>query len=219
MKLANLVYEIVKDAIEFPSGFNFDGFIRGDYDEDRDFSSQISFAFNYVNLAFARLYTGQKNILKITKKISNENGYIEMKEGEVLAVVDGLKPDYEKVSYHLFMDGIAVEKDYVGKVVYIEYRPLIPHFDMESIREQTWDEDNEVTYKVIDVDLEQYGINEEMCAYVKEYCKGGLLEYLSPDLSNRHVQMAEAYFSNLKTRITEYPIRRIVDRVGSGGAW
>ena len=217
MKLGSLVYEIVRDAIEFPSGFNKEGFIRGDYDNDRDFSSQISFAFNYVNLAFTRLVTSKKTLLKITKKISDETGYIEFKDGEITAIVTNMSREYERVNFHDFNEGVAIEKEYIGKPIYIEYRPAIPHFDLESIRDQALDEDNEETIVEVEIDLEQYGITDEMCAYVKEYAKGGLMEYLSPELSSRHVQMAESYFSALKTRYTAYPQRKVEDRFGGGG--
>lgn len=217
MKLGSLVYEIVRDAIEFPSGFNKEGFIRGDYDEDRDFNSQISFAFNYINLAFSRLVSSKKTLLKVVAKTSNDAGYIEFKDGEVISVVSDMGREYERVNFHTFLDGIAIEEAYVGKAVVIEYRPYIPRFDIESIRDQALDSDNEETIVEVEVDLEQYGISDEMCSYVKEYAKGGLMEYLSPELSARHTQMAENYFSALKTRYTDFPQRKIEDRFGTGG--
>ena len=219
MKLGSLVYEVVKDAIEFPSGFNKEGFIRGDYDEDRDFNSQISFAFNYINLAFSRLLTSKKTLLKVVKKISDEAGYIEFKEGEVISVVSGLGRDYERVNFATYGEGIAVEKEYVQKVIYVEYRPYIPHFNLESIRDQALDEDNEEIIVEVEIDLEQYGLTDEMCSYVKEYAKGGLTEYLSPELSQKHIQMAENYFTQLKTRYTDYPQRKIENRFDDGGVF
>ena len=219
MELASLAYEIARDSIEFPSGFNKEGFVRGDYDHDRDFNSQISFAFNYINLAFARLVTGKKTLLKVVPKISDDQGYIEFNDGEVIAVVSGLGRDYERVNFLTYGDGIAVEKAYVQKVVYVEYRPAIPHFDIESIRDQALDEDNEEIIVEVEIELEQYGITDEMCNYVKEYAKGGLMEYLSPDLSQKHTQMAENYFAALKTRYTDFPQRKIEDRFGGGGVF
>ena len=219
MKLASLAYEIARDSIEFPSGFNKEGFVRGDYDRDRDFNSQISFAFNYINLAMSRLVTGKKTLLKVVPKISNDQGYIEFKDGEVIAVASGLGRDYERVNFMVYGEGIAVEKAYVQKVVYVEYRPMIPRFDIESIRDQALDEDNEEIIVEVEVDLEQYGITDEMCSYIKEYAKGGLMEYLSPDLSQKHTQMAENYFAALKTRYTDFPQRKIEDRFGGGGVF
>lgn len=217
MKLGSLVYEVVRDAIEFPSGFNKNGFIRGDYDEDRDFNSQISFAFNYVNLALTRLVTEKKTLLKVTSKTSDAAGYIEFSDGEITSVVTDMSRDYKRVNFHTFLNGIAVEEAYVGKPLVIEYRPNIPHFDMASIRDQTLDEDNDEIYVEVSVELKDYGISDEMCSYVKEYAKGGLMEYLSPELSQRHTQMAENYFSKLKTRYTEFPQRNIEDRFNGGG--
>lgn len=216
MKLADLAYEVARDSIEFPSGFNKYGFVRGDFDDDRDFSTQISFAFNYINLAFARLFSSKKNLLKIVKKTPSATGYFDFADGEVTAIVSDLSRDYERVHFKPFGDGFAVEEDFASKVVYVEYRPFIPHFDLSSIREQAL-EDNRVVFEEVDVELEDYGINDEMCAYVKEYAKGGLMEYLSPDLSQKHTQMAENYFSMLKTRHTDYPQRKIEDRLGVGG--
>lgn len=219
MKLGNLVYEVVRDAIEFPSGFNKEGFIAGSYDDDRDFSSQISFAFNYINLAFIRLVTERKTMLKIAKVATDGSGYVEFKSGEVISIVSDLGSAYKRVHFVNYSDGVAVEKNYASKIVYIEYRPFIPHFDLESIRNQTLDEDNEPIIVEVEIDLEQYGVTDEMCAYVKEYAKGGLLEYLSPDLSARHTQMAESYFNKLKTRYTDFPQREVEDDFSGGGAF
>ncbi len=217
MKLANLAYEVVRDAIKIDGGINFDVFIRGDYDSDRDYSSQISFAFNYINLAFSRLLTSKKTLLKLTDAVSDDNGYIDFDDGEITAIVSEISPLYEKVAFHNYQNGVAIEKKYVGKTVFIEYRAYIPHFDIESIRHQTLDDDNEETYEEVEIDLKDYGITDEMCSYVKEYAIGGLTEYLSPELSQRHIQMAESYFSALKTRYTEYPQRKIEDKFG--GDW
>ena len=42
MRLAVLIYECVKDSINFASSISFDSFIMGDFDDDRDFETQIS---------------------------------------------------------------------------------------------------------------------------------------------------------------------------------
>lgn len=219
MKLAELAYEAVKDSVQFDSGINFDGFIRGDYDQDRDFSEQISFAFNYINLAFSRLFTSKKTLLKVVKKYAEDSGYLEFTDGEIISIVNNQAPNYERVKFKPFANGVAIEKGYIGVVLYVEYRPYIPHFDMDDIRQQTLDDDNEETYEEIEIDLEDYGITDEMCSYVKEYVKGGLTEYISPDLSQRHTSLAESYFSNLKTRYTDYPQRKIEMTFNGGGAW
>ena len=220
MKAADLVYEIVRDAIEFPSGFNKEGFIEGLYDDDRDFSSQISFAFNYVNLGLTRLVTNKKTMLKVIHKMADSTGYIEFKDGEIINVVSCVRPrDYKRVAFKPFGDGIVVEGKYVSRIVYIEYRPYIPHLDMDSIRKQTLNDDNEIQYEEIEINLESYGVTDEMCAYVKEYAKGGLMEYLSPELSQKHTQMAENYFSNLQTRYTNFPQKAVEDVFNGGGAF
>lgn len=219
MKLANLAYEIVRDAIEFPSGFNKEGFIRGEYDSDRDFSSQISFAFNYINAAFNKLTTAKKTKLKSATKTSDSIGYIGFTDGEITSVVSKATPDYKLVRYKTCGDGIAIERTYIQKPIIIEYRPTIPHFALEDIRSQEMDDDDELYYEEVEIELNDYGITDEMCAYVKEYAKGGLLEYLSPELSQKHIMMAESYLSNLKTRYTEYPQREVEDAFRGGGAW
>lgn len=219
MKLADLVYEIAKDSIEFKSGFNFEGFIRGDYDDDRDFSTQISFAFNYINLAFSRLRSMEKTILSIGEATTDQSGYAEFTDGDITAVVDRPRAGYHNVGFFPFGKGIAVEHDFAGKIIFIEYRKYIPHFTLDSIRKQTLDENGKETYEAIDVDLTDFGITDDMCSFVKEYAKGGLTEYLSPELSNRHTQMAEAYFASLKTQYTKFPQREIVDVIEGGGAF
>lgn len=219
MKLGSLIYEVVRDAIEFPSGFNKIGFIRGDYDNDRDFSSQISFAFNYVNLAFTRLSTEGKTLLMTTLKTSDASGYVGVTEGEVISVVQGSLRRYNRVHFRSFENGIAVEPDYVGKELIVEYRPFIPRFDINSIRKEIIDEDKRVTNEEVEIELKDYGVTDDMCSYVKEYAKGGLMEYLSPDLSSKHMQMAESYFRSLKTRYTDFPQMEVEDRFFGGGAF
>ena len=209
MKLATLAYEIARDAIENPSGFNFEGFVRGDYDNDRDYSSQISFAFNYINLFFARLLTERKTKLKIAKAVSDANGYIEFPDGKVTAVVDAVSPHYQNVRFFEYLNGIALEKKWVSKVVSIEYRPLIPHFSLEDIRKLSTDAENDAMYEEVVINLEDYGITDEMCAYVKEFAKGGLMEYLSPELSEKHAQKAEGYLNRLPVQHTQFPQREI----------
>lgn len=219
MKLANLAYETVKDAIEFPSGFNKDGFIRGEYDSDRDFNSQISFVFSYLNLAFTRLFTEKKTLLKTTEKTSDATGYIEFQDGEITSIASSKTRDYRCVDFKPFMDGVAIEPCFVSKPVTIEYRKFIPSFSLESLRTQTLDENEHIYNEEVDIELKDYGITDEMCAYAKEYAKGGLMEYLSPELSQKHTQMAESYFANLETRYTDYPPNRVDDVVQGGGVW
>jgi len=232
MKLALLAFEIVRDSIEFPSGITEEGFIRGDYDNDRDFSAQISSAFNYINLAFSRLVTSKKTILKVTTAAPYSTGYIEFTLGNITAIVDTLHPDYTNVRNTPYSNGVAIESKFIipfiengknvtdssGNVVYlplyIEYRPKVPHFDLESIRKQGVDENNEEEIQEIEINLEDYGITDEMVPYIKEYCKGGLIEYLSPDLSQKHYQIAESYFADLKTQYTHFPQRHVDTSIG-----
>lgn len=218
MKLADLAYEVARDSIEFPSGFNKDGFIGGEYDNDRDFSSQISFAFNYINLAFSRLVTARKTLLAVEKTTSDADGLISFNKGDVTAVATSDGPDYERVRFRQLGNGkVEVGRPYSSRVLYVEYRPYMPRFALADVRKQSLDGDGVPYYAEVDVDLAQYGISDEMCSYVKEYAKGGLLEYLSPDLSQKHVQMAENYFASLKTQHTEYPQRKVDDLFCGGG--
>lgn len=216
MRLAVLAYEIARDAIEVSSGFNFDSFVRGDYDEDRDYKQQISFAFNYINLALGLLESNRKTILKMAVEKSNENGYIAFDKGGVTAVVDSLAPSYNHVHWKPFDEGIAVEESYVEKDVFVEYRPHIPHFDLEDIREQKF-VDGELTNEEIRIDLSEYGVNDVMCSFIKEYAKGGLMEYLDPSLSQTHVSLASSYISSLRTRYSEFP-PKVANRFDFGGA-
>ncbi len=222
MNLANLVFEIVKDAIEIPnSSITFDSFIEGDFDDDRDFSSQISYAFKYINLAFARLRSLNKTLLKTTSVTPDSTGYIEFEDGEITAVVNRIRSNYRRISFYPYSDGIAIRPGAVqdGAPVFIEYRPNIPYFTLSDIRTESTDDTGETVYVEVEIDLADYGITDEMAQYVKEYASAGLMQYLSPDMSSQGIQMAEAHFAALKTRYTNYPQREIVNKIGSGGAW
>ena len=165
------------------------------------------------------MVTGRKTLLKTIQKISDESGYIKFDEGEVIAVVSDLGNAYERVHFAPYSEGIAIEKSYVQKAIWVEYRPAIPHFDIESIRDQITNDDNDVEIVEVEVELLDFGVTDEMCNYVKEYAKGGLMEYLSPDLSQKHTQMAESYFSSLKTRYTEFPQRKVENLFDGGGVF
>lgn len=203
MRLAELAYEVAKDSIEFPGAINFIGFVRGDYDEDRDYSQQISSAFNYINLAFSRLITDKKTLLFVDKETSDDGGYIDMGGDKVTAVIDMPNPNYSNLRFMEYGNGIAIEKP--GAEVYVEHRKTIPHFALDSIRKDGLDDDGKATTVENEIELKDYGITDEMCSYVKEYAKGGMTEYISPSISQTHINMAESYFAKLKTMHTNYP--------------
>ncbi len=216
MRLAVLAYEIARDAIEVSSGFNFDSFIRGDYDDDRDYKQQISFAFNYINLALSLLESNRKTLLKIASERSDDKGYVGFIKGEITAVVNSLAPNFEHVHWKPFADGFVVEEAYVGKDIFVEYRPRIPHFGLDSIRVQKF-VDGDLTNAETKIDLNDYGVTDVMCSFIKEYAKGGLMEYLDPSISQTHVSLASSYISSLRTRYSEFP-PRVANRFGFGGA-
>ena len=229
MRLAQLIYKISRNIMQTtPDGFSFNAFIQGDFDTDPDYSSQIAFAFDYANLAFQRLYTARKTKLKSALRfpITGTGGFLPFEEGEVTAVYR-FSPDGGYVTYPfkpfraLGKRGVAVDRaalicDREGKSIplWVEYRPYIPHFDIEDIRQEGLDPINELETIEKEVDLEQYGLTDEMCAYVAEYAEGMLMENASPELSARHVNMAEAYFTGLKTEHTEFPQPRVSGKWG-----
>ena len=100
--------------------------------------------------------------------------------------------------------------------VLIEYRANIPLFELEDVRQEGVDEAGYPTVKEKEIDLEGYGVTDEMCAYVIEYAEAMLMENVSPDLSNKHLNYAENYFARLKTRHTGYP-QTHVSKIG--GIW
>ena len=208
MRLAELAYECVKDAIGTSEGITFDGFVAGDYDSDREFAMQISSAFSCINLAFARLVTGRKIPYRLDECVVSD-GKVPFSKGRILNVVDRLGEGYVRLPFRTTgnANDVVITDDVAARLakVFVEYEPSIPHFTIDSIRKASYDGIGEPETVEERIDLEAlYGIDGQMCEYVKEYCKGAMVEYVSPDSSKWHTQLAERYFSELENRGTQF---------------
>lgn len=212
MRLAELAYECVKDSINFASSISFDSFIQGDFDEDRDYETQISGVFSCMNLAFSRLAAGTKIPLKLEECDVSKNGLIEFSKGRVVNCVDTIYGGYVRIPFRTTgdADSIALQGPIPrNRKAWVEYEPRVRHFTMDDIRVERLDEDDEAVFaeqtaeKNVDL-LQEYGIDEVMCDYVKEFVKGTLMEYISPDLARWHLNLAEQYMRELRTKTTAY---------------
>ncbi len=80
MQLSKLVYEVVKNVKYLEdTGFTYEAFVRGEYDNDLDYKNSINNAFSPINEAIHRL--SDRN--KIKHKIeligkANNNGIIDL---------------------------------------------------------------------------------------------------------------------------------------------
>ncbi|MCI1244469.1 MAG: hypothetical protein LKG11_00715 [Bacilli bacterium] len=208
MRLAQLAYECVKDSINFESGITLDGFIQSDFDSDRDFAMQISSVFSYINLAVSRLATNQKIPSKI-EECDVADGKVSFAKGRILNLVDKLSDGYARIPFRTTGDsfGVAIIDDEFSFLlkVFVEYVPEVPHFTMDSIRTASTNESGEATMAETKVDLmAEYGIDNQMCDYIKEFVKGGMLEYISPDSNKWHTNLSEQYFAAIRNRSTSF---------------
>lgn len=226
MRLAQLAYRVIRNNMQNPpEGLSFNAFVSGYHDQDPDYVSQISFAFEYIDRALQRLVTEKKTKPMVFKAAPNHIAFVPFDKGEVTAVVLPKRDGYESLNWHEAEGGIVVSplvyaKGEDGKrtpaLVCIEYRAAIPLFELEDIREEALDADGYPITKEREIDLEDYGVTDEMCAYVIEYAEAMLMENVSPDLSAKHLNYAETYFARLKTRYSGYP-QTHVSKIG--GIW
>ena len=217
MRLAVLIYECVKDSINFASSISFDSFIMGDFDDDRDFETQISGVFSCANLAFSRLAAGMRIPLKLEECDVGEDGFVPFSKGRVVNAVDQPGQGYRRIPFRTSGDSFGIVlvagAPSNGKV-WLEYEPELPHWSMSDIREERLDESNEWVMAEKEIDLMDYGIDRVMCDYVKEFVKGTLLEYVSPDSAKWHLNLAEQYMKELRPRTTAFYQGSVMDAQG-----
>ncbi len=79
-------------------------------------------------------------------------------------------------------------------VIVAEIRRTIPHFSMNDIV-KAYLEDNEVIDN--NIELEQFGITNQMCDYIKEFVKSEINESIAPDMAIVYNNRAEAYFADI----------------------
>lgn len=217
MKLSKLVYECVRDSVQLPNtNVNYVSFVNGDYDTSKDYIRQIANVFGALNLAISRLWDNNK-ISYSTKEVDVIDNGFDFLEGEVINVVEIYKDSFKRYEFRSMDFGkkiILFTDDEMPKKVIVEYRKTIPHFDMEDIKQVELDEDNKLIVVDENIELEDYGITNNMCSYLKEFVAAQLTEYIDPTMSNNHNNRAEQYFNSLKQASTSFYQRNIKVKVG-----
>lgn len=206
MKLSRLIFECVKDSINIPN-FNFDefSFLAGDFNTSKDYSSQISGVFDSVNLALARLYDSNK-ISYATEEMTIESNNFKFDKGEIVNIVVPYKSSYRRLEFRTLEFGTRI-KIFETKMplnILVEFKKRIPHFTEIDLKSIVLDEENKIIVQDNNIELLEYGITDYMCAYIKSFVKGQLMEYLAPDLANMHNNRAEQYFQNIQKASTAF---------------
>ena len=219
MKLAGLIYAALS-SIDGISQAEFCSAVFGPIDRSDDQGSQtlasggelferISSALSAINLGLQRLFTSGKTLLKTTVVYPISSSEIKFQNGVVTAVVTDSGRGH-RISFKAIPDGVLVDRKDIPSspmksALLIEYRPSIPFFTLDDIRELSIGDENEPEYVEKEVNLLDYGVTDEMCAYLIEYAKGQMYEIISPDLAAMHINNAEAYIASLKTVYTSFP--------------
>ena len=189
MQLSKLVYEVVKNVKYLEdTGFTYEAFVRGEYDNDLDYKNSINNAFSPINEAIHRL--SDRN--KIKHKIeligkANKNGIIDLGTlaydiNKIINVFSLLNGNYVHVEFREFGKDKLLVTSNSDNELYLEYIQDICHFSKDDIYFFT---DNNNIIEKKDVDLKKdYGITETMCSYIIEYAAGRLLEPIAPELAN-----------------------------------
>lgn len=210
MKLSELVFEIVKNVKYLEeSSFNYEAFIRGEFDQDPDYANSINNAFAPLNEAIHRLSDLNKIKFKIEEIQStpDKNGLIDISSltydiKKIVNVFSLNSGEYTHIEFREFgKDKLLLFNASNFNNFYIEYIQDIKHFSKLDIY---FIEDSNSTLDKRDVELKEIGINETMCSYIIEYCQGKLLEPIAPELANLHLTRAEQYFNDLDTQQTSF---------------
>lgn len=217
MQLSKLVYEVVKNVKYLEdTGFTYEAFVRGEYDNDLDYKNSINNAFSPINEAIHRL--SDRN--KIKHKIeligkANNNGIIDLGTlaydiNKIINVFSLLNGDYVHVEFREFGKDKLLVTSNSDNELYLEYIQDICHFSKEDIYFFT---DNNNIIEKKDVDLKKdYGITETMCSYIIEYAAGRLLEPIAPELANMHITRSEQYFDDLEEQQTPFSQNKITTK-------
>lgn len=216
MKLSKLVFECVRDSITLPNvNMNYVSFVNGDYDNTKDYINQISGVFGALNLALSRLYDNNKTLFQV-KDVEIENNEFLFNDGEIVNIVLIKNSNYKHYEFRSLKKGkdryVHILGNDIPKVLTVEYKPAIPHFDKENMTRISLDQDNETIVVDNNIELEDYGITDAMCSYLKEFVEAQLTEYIDPVMSNNHNNRAEQYFQTIKQATTSFYQPRICNK-------
>ena len=215
MNLSNLVFNAVKNVKYLEdSNFSYDGFIRGEFDNDMDYANSINNVFAPLNEAIHRLSDMNKISFKVERLPSpSSNGLVDIRSitYDIKTIVNIFvlsNGDYKKINHRefgrdkiLLVDSFCVSGEY-----YIEYIQDIPNFSKDDIY---YFEGTDSVIDQRDINLTDYGISDTMCSYIIEYCQGKLMEPIAPELANLHLTRAEQYFNDLDTRQTSFHQKQV----------
>ncbi len=209
MKLSELVFETVKNVkyLEEPN-FNYDSFIRGEFDNDPDYANSINNVFAPLNEAIHRLSDRHKIKNRIEPlTCPDANGIVDLGplSYDIKSIVNVFilhRGNYSRVSFREFgKDKILILNFVNNENYFIEFVQDIRNFNKNDI--YFYEIDTEVLEQN-DIDLKTYGISDTMCSYIIEYCQGKLLEPIAPELANMHLTRSEQYFDDLDEQQTSF---------------
>lgn len=207
MKLSKLVYECVRDSVQLSNNnFTYVSFVNGDFDTSQDYKRQIANVFGCMNLAISRLYDYDK-IQYSTKEVEVSNNQFDFEDGEVKNVVEVYPYGFKRFDFRTINQGktiIVFSEKELPSTLLVEYRGNIPHFESEDIKHIELDDDNKLIVVDDNIPLEDYGITDNMCSYIKEFVAAQLTEYIDPTMSNNHNNRAEQYLDSLKNASTSF---------------
>lgn len=207
MKLSELVFSAIKNVryLDDP-GFTYEAFIAHEYDNDPDYTNQMTNAYAPINEAIHRLSDRDK-----VKYIVESIGYPDDKG--VLSLADVSRPiktiksifrlsgcSYQKVEWREFTEGKVLVLFPLRGEHLIQYSE-----DIKSFSASDWQDGD-------DEDLKTYGITDTMCSYIIEYVQGRLQEPIAPEIANLHLNRAEQYFEDLDEQQTMFSQTSVTKR-------
>lgn len=219
MLLSELVYLAVKNVIYYDDdSFDYTSFLQGKWRNSADYGNQINNVFTPINEAVSRLSDLERLPYEI-EQVNIENYKVSKNAlnkpiKDIVGIGDlfhGAPRCLEWFSLGLDYYSVNGLKD---GIVYIEYKVDVPTFSEKDI-DYPYRADGTLdpTKEIKDVNLkEEYGINESMAQYIIEYAEGKLLEQISPELANLHINRSEAYFAGLQPQKATFVQRNVENK-------
>ena len=205
MKLSKAIYLAIKNAIHYDdASFIYDSFIKGKFNGDPDYATNINNVFAGFNQALSRLsdlerlpyrvdeVTLENNSFNISALQHNLKEIIAIAyvdESEIMPLPFSVEGSLVRINLPL-TNGIKVKVEYKEDIFFIQGESYYYNYTKNEIGEYTL-----INSK--DEELKDYGITDQMVNAICEYVKGFLNEGVEMVLANMHITRAEQYFVNI----------------------
>ena len=204
MKLAELALLCIKETNrnEDYVSLTVENLSNGSLLENPTYTADVFNVMLSINKAIARLSTADKIPYKeIVIENGNKEEYVidlknhrDIKNIKSVYIIKNGEP--KTVVWYFYPDKKLTISTVTDKDIHIIYSPIVKQFGENDY------ENN--------IDLLEYGIDDEMCNYISYFAKSELYETRDPDRCKRYLNYFEQYLTELK-RDNTYPTQDHVE--------